>query len=398
MVTTQEEVIIQKIQIKTMNKREYPTIFLLTAHLLFTILFIYSTIVAKNFFYPLALGILFAYLLFPIANFLENIRIPRIFANLLSIIFGVGLLTGVFYLIGIQLEKLITDFPALKQQAMKNIDALEVFIENNLGVSQSNQKQWMKDNVGRLFDTGSEHIGQIFKATTGSIVRVGLLPVFVFFLLFYRDKAYDFILMITRSEKRDLVKHILFEISGVTKNYIGGVVIVVGILCILNSIGLYIVGVEYALMLGIIAACCNFIPYFGTIIGFMFPFVFSLVTGTPQTAIGVVILFVIVQFTENNILTPNIVGGNVKLNPFIVILGLIVGAMVWGVPGMLVIVPLIAVIRIICENIESLHPYAYLIGTQGAERHSVSLNNFKRIFRFLRIKRKRRKNSKKNNS
>jgi len=378
-----------------MNKREFPTIFMLTAYLLFAILFIYSTIVAKDFFYPLAIGILFAYLLFPIANFLENIRIPRIFANLLSIIFGVGVVAGVFYIMGKQIEGLVSDFPTLKAQAMKNIDALEIMIEENFGVSESSQKLWMKESVGKFFDTGGQHIGQIFKTTTATFVRIALLPVFVFFLLFYRDKAYDFILMVTKPDNRDTVKHILYEVSGVTKKYMGGVVIVVGILCIINPIGLAIVGVQYPIMLGIIAAICNFIPYFGAAIGFSIPFIFSLFTGSPQTAFAVIPVYLIIQFTENNILIPNIVGGNVKLNPFIVILSLILGAMVWGLPGMLVIVPLMAVLRIICENVEALHPFAYLLGTQGAEKHSVSFKNFHRIFRFLKLKRERNKRDKK---
>ncbi len=371
------------------DTNRYPTIFLLTAYLLFAMLFIYSVIVAKNFLYPIVLGILFAYLLFPIANFFEKIGLARILANLLSIVIGMGVLVAVFYLMSKQLRGLLGDFPAIRASAMRNADSITQSIGDLLGVSQDSLKVALRENIGKMLDTGSQHLTEILRSTTGGIVRIGLLPVFIFFLLYYRDKAYYFILMVTKIGKRDIVKHVIDEVSNVTKQYMGGVFIVVTILSIINPIGLYIVGVDYPIMLGVIAAICNFIPYFGTIIGFAFPLVFALITSSPHVALGVIILFAIVQFTENNILTPNIVGGNVKLNPFIIILSLIVGAMIWGVAGMFVIVPLIAVIRIICENIRPLRPYAYLLGTKGTERHSITLVKMKRLLKKITLKKRK---------
>jgi predicted PurR-regulated permease PerM len=136
------------------------------------------------------------------------------------------------------------------------------------------------------------------------------------------------------------------------------------ILIILNSIGLLIVGVKYAIMFGILSALMNIIPYFGTLIGAAIPLSYTLLSGEPEKALGVLILFAIIQFTENNILTPNITGGSVQINPFFTILSIVLGGMVWGIPGMLVSVPLMGAIKIIFENIEPLHPYAYLIGIQ----------------------------------
>ncbi len=364
-----------------MNER-IPSIVTTTFHLLFFIALIFSVIIAKSFFAPLALAILFAYLLFPIANFFETrLRIPRILSILLTIILAIVLLGAGFFVIYKQLEILVSDFPTLKRKALHNIDAIASFIEMKFGVSQDSQKTWAKESISRAFDNGNIHLAEIFGSTTGSIGRIVILPVFIFFMLYYRDKAYEFILKVTKEEKKALIVKILEQISHVTKHYMGGVVVVVMILCVLNSIGLYIVGLDYAIMLGIIAAVCNFIPYFGTILGFSFPLVFALLTAdSPRYTIGVIILFFIVQFTENNILTPNIVGGNVKLNPFIIILSLIVGAMVWGIAGMLVVVPLMAVIRIICENVDNLKPYAFLLGVEGTEKHSVTFGKIKGLF------------------
>ena len=158
--------------------------------------------------------------------------------------------------------------------------------------------------------------------------------------------------------------------------------IVVLILCVVNSLGLWIIGIKYPIMLGVIAAVCNFIPYFGTILGFAFPFTFAIIAqDSPHVIVAVVIVFVIVQFIENNILTPNIVGGNVRLNPLIIILSLIIGAMLWGIPGMLVIIPVMAVIRIICEYVEKWKAMAFLLGTSGTEKHALTFGKIKSLFK-----------------
>ena len=142
------------------------------------------------------------------------------------------------------------------------------------------------------------------------------------------------------------------------KQIIGGIFTVVFVLCIINSFGLFLAGVRYAITLGVIAAIFNFIPYFWTIIGYSILFVFALLAGdSAELAFKVFLVFGIVQFTENNILTPNIVRNYVKINPFMIILGTFAGGIVWGIPGMFVVVHFLAILRIISEHIPALHPY-----------------------------------------
>ena len=190
--------------------------------------------------------------------------------------------------------------------------------------------------------------------------------------------------MVLPEKGHQKTEEIIKEVSVVVKKYMGGVFIVVLILCVLNSVGLYIVGVKYALLLGLIAAIFNFIPYFGTIIGFSFPLIMALLTGDgPGTAIGVVILFIIIQFTENNILTPNITGGQVNVNPFFIILSVLIGGIIWGIPGMFIVVPLMATLRIICEKVDALKPWAFLISDTGTEEYALTT---KKLRKFLRGK------------
>jgi predicted PurR-regulated permease PerM len=216
---------------------------------------------------------------------------------------------------------------------------------------------------------------------------VGILPVYIFLFLFYRTKLANFLLKLVKKEKRLVAVSVLRQFSHVVPRYMGGVSTVVLILMFLNSTGLIIVGLDHAILFGIISALFNFIPYFGTLIGGSIPFIFALLTGdTGLLAFHVLILFIIIQFTENNILTPNIVGNSLNLNPMVIIIGLIAGGMVWGIPGMFAVVPLLAMFNIMAENIETLKPYSFLMGMKGARKHAITVENIKKfINRFRRL-------------
>lgn len=336
----------------------------------------------KNFLYPIFLGILFAYLLYPVAKFFEKFSIPRIPGIVLSVIVGIIIVYGAIFFIYTRLRFLLKDIPALEDQAVKNIDIFFSQLEAQFGKVSAAQQSGLKNSISDFFQASTNNLDTILTATAQTAFTVFIMPVYIFFLLYYRNKYRDFILMVLPEKGHKKTDEIIKEVSVVVKKYMGGVFIVVLILCVLNSLGLLIVGVKYPLLLGIIAAICNFIPYFGTVIGFSFPLIMALLTGDgPGTAIGVVILFIIIQFTENNLLTPNITGGQVRINPFFIILSVLIGGIVWGIPGMFIVVPLMATLRIICEKVDSLKPWAFLIGDSGTEKYSLTTSKLKKFLK-----------------
>lgn len=359
-------------------------LFKATYWLLFIILLVYSLTAAQEFIVPLLIGILLAFLLYPIASFLERKGVPRILANLISIIFGIAVIAGALYFIYTQLNTFIEDFPELREQAKDNVKAIEQSIAEQLPISGELENGWLRDFIAQAFNFGDEFFKEAFTTTASTATKIGLMPIYVFFLLYYRNKFAEFILQLTPSDQHPATKKILLEISSVTKHYMGGITIVVLILCVLNTIGLKIVGIQYAMLLGVISAMMNFIPYFGTLIGGAFPLIVSLITeDSPQYALGVIILFIIIQFLENNILTPNIVGSNVRINPFFTILTLIIGGFLWGIPGMFISIPYMAMFKILCENIESMKPFAFLLSTKGTEEHALTGDKIKKQVKRL---------------
>ena len=349
--------------------------------LLFIILIIYCLSVARALLYPLGLGILFAYLLYPLGRFLEKHSVPRILSNFICLIIAAVIFFGIIVLISSQLTVFVKDFPQLKNKTIVNIDQLLWSLEEYVGISADEQKQWINSRINDLFESGSQLIGTALNATAGTLVALGILPVYVFFILYYRNKFIEFILQIVPDRIHDKTHKILDEVTHVIKRYMTGITMVVLILCVVNSLGLMIVGIDYPILLGIISAFFNFIPYFGTLIGGCVPLIVALITmESPGYALGVIILFVIVQFVENNILTPNITGGNVRLNPFMTILSIMVGGMLWGVPGMFLSVPFLAMFKIVCDHVDALKPFSFLMGTNGTEEHALTVAKLKRFF------------------
>ncbi len=331
---------------------------------------IYTLILAKDFLYPLAFGILLSYLVYPIVNFLEKKGFPRIFSILLTILAMVAVFVTLAILVLKRVDLFMDELPKFREMTVNHIESLET----SFGIPAERLKNFL---ITSLFNLGNRS-EKIFAATTGTVFAILMQPVYVFLFLYYRTKFAYFYLKIVGRENRPIAVLALREIAGVVTRYMLGVTIVVFILCFFNSAGLLVIGIKYPLLLGVIMALFSFIPYFGNIIGGMVVLTFALLTADSTIyAFRVVIFTFIVHFVENNILSPNIVGNNIRMNPFIIILGLISGAMIWGIPGMLVTIPFLAMLKIVLKKIPSMQAFAYLMGTRGTKKHELTLENIK---------------------
>ncbi|MFT2009446.1 AI-2E family transporter [Pontibacter sp. 13R65] len=353
----------------------------MTYGLLFLIMLVYVLVEAREFLYPIFMAILFAYLLYPVVKWLEKWRVPRIIATLLTILVAMALLAFVMVLLYKQLAMFLDDFPALQEKALENLDKLQHALDRKFGDENESNEHWLRKQVSGALEFSGGVLTGVLLAITGTVTKFGLMPVYIFLILYYRNKFENFILRLTPPYTHSRTQRIIDEIALVTKRYMGGVVIVILILCVINSTGLLLIGVEYAILLGIISALMNFIPYFGTLIGGAIPLLYTLmVQGDLQKSLAVLLLFLVVQFTENNILTPNITGSRVKINPLFTIVSIIIGGMMWGLPGMFVAVPLLGMFKIFCDNSDRLSPYSYLLGTDGTEEHAFNLEKVKKLF------------------
>ncbi|SMO89658.1 AI-2E family transporter [Gracilimonas mengyeensis] len=357
---------------------KYPLLLRATIRLAFAFLIVAALLLTRKLLVPLCLSVMLAYLLYPYAQWLEKKKVPRIATNLIVILSFFAILSGIVYTLIALFSGFVDNIAEIKEQVETNLDAFKQILAGFTGFSESSINGW----IDSASQTG-EYVKQAFTATTNTILSIALLPVYTFLLLFYRDKFRSFISMLIDNSEEGVAQKILDQAEEVVPKYLKGLVIVCFTLMGLNSLGFYLIGVEYPLLFGIIAALFNLIPYLGTVLGYGAVLVFVLGIQGPTVAFAVIAQFFVVQFIENNILTPNITGSYVQINPLVIIFSLIAAGMVWGLPGMLIIIPYLGLFKIVCENIESMEPIGYLLGTRGTERHSITIESLQRRFGWL---------------
>ena len=223
----------------------------------------------------------------------------------------------------------------------------------------------MQQGINNLIDQSGNYVSSFLSATTNIFTVMTLMPIFVFFMLYYQEMYRTFFqkLFTSRKEEGSGVDKLLDNIQDVTQNYLVGMLSVIGILAVLNTTGLLIIGLEHALFFGVFASLLAIIPYIGIIIGALPPLLFALLlTDSLLTPVFVVAVFATVQFLEGNFITPRIVGSKVSINPFVAMVALIVGGELWGISGMILFVPLIGILKVVFDQIPEMKPYGYLLG------------------------------------
>ena len=239
------------------------------------------------------------------------------------------------------------------------------YVENTLGITQEQQSDFVEQGVNNLIDQSGRYLNNILSATTNAFTLATLIPIYMFFMLYYREMYQRFLRMIFERRKGSNVDAVTLRVQQVTQNYLIGLLSVMGILAVLNTTGLLLIGLENAIFFGVFAALVAIIPYIGTILGGLLPTLYAfLFTDSLVTPLLVIAVFAVVQFLEGNVISPRIVGSKVAINPFVAMIALIIGGQIWGISGMILFVPLVGILRVVFDQREDLKPYGYLLGNK----------------------------------
>jgi len=337
-----------------------------TTVLLGLILTVYVMIVAKSILLPILFAVLLSILFAPLASWLEKYRIPKILAALLAMIIGLSVLVGIGYFFYTQITAFVDDVDQIKSRAEELLAGLENILSTWFNVEQFVE---FEDIEGLFLEFVRENSGTLGRGVAGAVsfaTTALLVPVFMFMFIIFRDFLKTFFLKLfgnNSKEHEDKVKAILTNIQGVVQRYITGVLIVMSILAVLYSVMLMIIGVKHAVFFGVFAAILNIIPYLGPLFGSVFPVVYALLTMDSLIYPVIIVAgFYVIQMFEGNFFTPVIVGSQVSMNALVALLLLFLGAQIWGLAGMILFIPLGAMMKVVFDEIESLQPYGYLIG------------------------------------
>lgn len=342
-------------------------ILLYSASLITGIFFlVWGLLEAQGVLAPLITAIILALVILPLSKWLEK-GLKRGVSSLISTFSLFIISLGFVALLSYQTKVFVDSWPEIKETMEPKIEQWKTFVTNNTFMEERDLP-----TTGSLSPMGESGIGaqiiSIFGRGTGYMGTYLLTFIYVFFMLNYRHRFRTFLLRLFSDEKEDDVNQIVKESANIVQQYLVSKLILIGLLAVTYSIGLGITGVSNFVLISIVAALFSLIPYLGNIIGFGLALAFGYLTsGEIGVLIGIVITFSVAQFLESYVLQPYIVGNKVDVHPFIVILAVIVGNALWGIIGMILSIPVVAIVTILFLHIPALEPFGYLFSDKTAD-------------------------------
>jgi len=325
---------------------------------------------------PIVFAILLAVFLFPLEKILSKFLKWRILSILLSFIALLLPFIVVTILFSMQLIAIVDSLPSIGQNLESGFGELVDRINSAI--------PFLKLDEGQLMDSGSKSlegplsfIGKGFISTTSFLAGFGMTILYTFFLLYYRESFNNFILYQFEKDDRPDIKQALKEIKETIQSYIGGVGIVMIILSVLNSIGLTLIGIDYAIFWGTLAGILAIVPFIGTLLGGLLPFLYALSTADARwQPVAVLLYYLMIQQVEGNFITPKVVGDRVDINPLFAIIAIVFLGAFWGISGIILALPIISILKIVLDNFENTKSYALLTSTDLGEKRGI----FKKLF------------------
>lgn len=325
--------------------------------------FITMLYIAQNIIVPLVFAIIISIVLLPIVDFFVRRKINRVIAIIITLFITLLVITGFCMLIYSQASLFSESWPILVNKLTALLNETITNASKYLDINPARIHEWILKTKGELINTSSAAIGRTLVNLGSGLVVLFLVPTYVFIILYYKKLLLDFIHKVFVSSNQKQISEIVSQIKNVIQRYLIGLLIEFVIVSMLHVTALLILGIQYAILLGVLGALLNIIPYIGGIVGVSLPVMIALVTkSTSWYALYVMIAYYVIQLIDNNYIVPVIVSSKVRINALFSIIVVFVGNALWGIPGMFLSLPLLAIIKVIFDHIEPLKPWGFLLG------------------------------------
>ncbi len=349
-----------------MTVKQYPFYHKATVILFGIILLVYVLFNLQDIMIPLAFAMVFAILLNPVYNWFQKHKIPKIPSIIITILLAFIVFGAIMYFLSTQIARFSDSLPLLKQKFNTLTTQFGQWAQVRFGVTIQKQVELLNSAL----NNSQALVGSTLSTALGTIGIIFLLPVYIFLLLFYKTLILNFLFEVFAEENSKQVADILNETKSAIQSYMVGLLLEALIVAALNSTALLLLGVKYAILLGVIGAILNMIPYIGGVVAIALPVLVATVTQDGyNTQLGILIAYIIIQFIDNNILVPRIVSSKVQINALFSIITVLLGAALWGVPGMFLSIPFVAILKIIFDRVPDLRPWGKLLGDTVPTRH-----------------------------
>lgn len=327
---------------------------------------------------PIIMAFLISIVIFPVYSFFVRKRLPESLSIALSLIILMSVVAAIVWFFSSQISRLVADFPVIKENVTVHLNSLSNWINGKTHFSSERQLAFINDQSKKLLNYAGGILGGAATSLTSVFIFVGLIPIYVFLILFYKNLLLRFIFLWFPQDSHEKVKDGMRETQTIIKSYLVGLLIQITYITVLLGASLMIIGIKHALLIGIIFAILNLIPYIGALIGNIVGVLLTLTSSQEVWPIyAVLITIAVVQFLDNNILMPRIVGSKVKINALASIVGVIVGGAVAGISGMFLSLPLIAILKIVLDRSDNLKQWGVLFGDERPKLSPMRFPAFK---------------------
>jgi predicted PurR-regulated permease PerM len=333
------------------------------------VLFLVALVIAilicgKPFLVPLTFALIISMLLLPVTIWLQKLGAPRWLGVLSAVLLFLIIIGGIVYILSWQVSGLVEDSGNMQQQATQKVTEFQKYIQEKFGVPVQQQSKLASGKSGG--ESGSylsTAVSEVIAGIGGFLTDFIVFLVYVFLFLLYRSHLKEFVLRMFFSSNRSHASSVMDQCRTVAQKYVTGLALMIVCLSVMYGIGFSIVGVKSALLFAMLAAVLETVPFIGNITGTLLTMLMAVAQGGSSTMIlGVFVTYLLVQFIQTYFLETLIVGAGVNINPLITIAGIIVGELIWGIPGMVLTIPLLGIAKIIFDNVEPLKPVGFLMG------------------------------------
>lgn len=341
----------------------YPFYLKLSSILISIVILGFLAIIGQQILIPMVLGLLISILLMPLSRFMEKrLRFPRSLSSILASLLALAIIGGVIYVLSLQVAKLANDWPQFQKQFTDLIDNLQSWISRTFGVRRKDQLLYLNDTAKKSISTGTAILEKALTSIGYVLMLTAFTFLFTLFFLLYRTHLLKFLVASFSETYHKTVFDIIDNIQFMVKKYLVGLFLQMLIVTILSLIAYTIIGVKYNFMLAILTGILNILPYIGILTALLIGALITFATSGISSVLFIVIAIVVIHAIDGNIIMPRVVGSKVKINSLIVIIGLVIGEMLWGIAGMLLTIPILAIMKIVFDRVEGLQSWGFLMG------------------------------------
>jgi len=327
------------------------------------IAFVAILYIAQGIIVPLVFAIIFAVVLHPVVNFFVRLRINRILSIVLALLLTTFALAALVALLFTQASRFTDSWPVLVDKFTDILNQSISIAAGYLDIDPTKIHEWITKSIRELLTFSNASIGQTIITVGNSVMILFLLPLYIFLMLYYQPLILDVIRRLFSNGNQSQVREIVSQTKTTIQRYLIGLIIEAIIVAGMDIGVLFVLGIDYAILLGVIGAILNVIPYIGGLVAVALPMLVALATNTSTwSPLYVLVGYYIIQLIDNNFIVPYIVASKVKINALFSIIVVFVGNALWGISGMFLSIPLLAIIKLIFDHTESLKPWGLLLG------------------------------------